>query len=413
MVRTPQPRRRQARSLANDARILDAVVTLLDSKGWEETSITGIAAQAGLTHPAVLDRYSNRAAAVVAAWDERIAADFRRALSALISVVDTQPVDADSLLDVLDYFVYPTPATRAAAEVLLVARYDTTLAEAVDRSVGSDLQEWLTPTRGRLTRAQAARRGFVIGLAIGTLIESRLRIPEDDFDLTQDVWHIAAALSTRELPTKLPSERAEHLFEPPRFDLQDPALEDLLAATLEEVGEFGFEAATVKRIASRAGYTTGLIFRRYDHKLSLFLDATQRMLAQSGVANQEYQVRIAAATSPGVADATMTREFMRPEHRQLRTIAYEQYRIAWHDPVMQGTFAAAQDEILAYYVSAAPELSLEQARGRTFLAFARGAGMGALADLSSSAADLPYDVVSVPLVELSGGSGVLAQDIPD
>lgn len=406
MVRTPQPRRRQARSLANDARILDAVVALLDSKGWEETSITGIAAQAGLTHPAVLDRYSDRAAAVVSAWDERIAPGFRGALAAVIAAVDAQPVDGDTLLEALEYFVYPAPQTRAAAEILMVARYDAALDAAVDQSLGADLRQWLMPVRGRLTRSQAARRGFAVGLALGVLVEARGRIPDVEFDFRPEITNIAAALGSRTFPVRLPVARAEHLFEPPRFDLNDPALESLLAATLAEVGEFGYEAATVKRIASRAGYTTGLIFRRYPNKLALFIDATQRILSNSGVANQEYFIGVAEATSAGIADATGVREFMRPELTHLRTITSEQYRISWHSETMQKTFAAAREDLLVYYMAEAPGISVEQARAKAFLGLARGIGMPLLADLCPAASDLPYDVVSVPLFEGSGGSGI-------
>ena len=404
--RSAPPRPRQARSIANDARILDAVVARLDAAGWEETSITAIAAQAGLTHPAVLDRYADRAAAVVSAWRERIAPDFHRALADVIAATDGQPVSATDLLHALEYFLYPTPEARAAAEVLRGARYDATLAAAVEETLAAELRAWLTPVRGRLTRAQAARHGFAIGLALGVLIESRRRVPEADIDFTPDLANIASALSARILPVRLPAERAEHLFDPPRFDLQDPALEDLLAANLAEVGEFGYESATVKRIATRAGYTTGLIFRRYDNKLALFLDATQRMLTNSGVANQEFQRRIAETTSTGIADATLTREFMRPELKQLRTITYEQYRLSWHDAQMQDAVVAAQEEILAFYMGAVPGMTVEQARARAFLALARGAGIGLVAELYPPAAELPYDVVSLPLAEMSGGAGI-------
>ena len=97
----------------------------------------------------------------------------------------------------------------------------------------------------------------------------------------------------------------------------------MLAATLDEVGRLGYEKATLKRIASAAGFTTGLIFARYADKLSLFLDATDRMLAGAEAANHAFLTQVAEATSPAVAEATFTREMMRPDLKPVRIITYE------------------------------------------------------------------------------------------
>ena len=131
---------------------------------------------------------------------------------------------------------------------------------------------------------------------------------------------MAEALSAPATPTRLLIRQADHLLEPPSFGVEDPVLTALLAATLEEVGRLGYEKATLRRSASAAGFTTGLIFARYDDKFWLFLEATDRMLAVSEVANHAFLTQVADATSPGVAEATFTREMMRPDLKSVRII---------------------------------------------------------------------------------------------
>lgn len=382
----------------NDARILDAVVERLDSGGWEETSLVQIARQAGLTHPAVLDRYDSRTTAVIDAWHQRLAPPLLDALRQCMAALDAA-VRGDDLAAALDTFIYPDPRMRAAAEVLLVSRYEPALGAAVASTLGADLDQWLTPRRGRLTRAQAARHAFLLALALGSVVEGRRRLPSMPLDVEFEISIMAQALNERVFPVTLPTARATHLSEPPNFGTDDPALQALLSATLAEIGHLGFEAATVKRIAERAGYTTGLIFRRYSSKRDLFLDATARMLTSAGTANHEFQLSLWDKVSSGVADATLTREFMRPELKELRTITYEQYRLSWHDAEMQASFADAQEQVQRETQEIFPHLTAEQASARAFFALARGAGVGLVAELHQGAWQLPHDVVTVPLTD--------------
>jgi AcrR family transcriptional regulator len=392
------PRRRQARSIANDKRIIEAVVERLDHGGWEETSPVQIAQQAGLTHPTVLDRYPSRAQAVVAAWKYLLAPPLLEALDACVGILaQDEELSGDDLGDVLAPFVHPGPELRAAIEVLLVARYEPRIALAVHDVLNERLEAWLAPRRGILSRTDAARHAFVLTLALGLLIETRRHLPDEIPDLRQELADVAAALSMPSAPVRLPAAQARHLLEPPTFDLDDPALESLLVATLREIGSHGFEGATLKTIAAEAGYTTGLIFRRYDSKLSLSLDATQRMLTNAERANEAFLASVAASSSLAVADATMTREFMRPELREMRTITFEQYRLSWHNEGMQESFRATQEEFARSLVEHEHGLSRQQALSRSFVSLARGAGIPLLADLYPPAAGLPFDVVTIPL----------------
>jgi AcrR family transcriptional regulator len=394
-------RPRQARSVANDAAIQDATVSLLDEAGWEACAPGRIAESAGLSRSAVLERYGDRTGAVVSAWTERLAPVARQALGEVLHAVGApgSVTEPRSLLAGLRPFFSPDESMRAVAEVLLVARYVEPLADAVAASLGTDLDAWLTPLGSRLSKEQAARHAMTVIVAVGMLVEARTGHRIASNDLQGEVEAFSRALDAEVTAVKLPATRAMHLAVRPVLEDADPALLNLLTATLAEVGERGYEAATVTRIARASGYTKGLLFGRYANKRELFLDATNRGLAGAAQANEAFQQRVAATTTPGIADAVITRETMRPELKSMRTITTEQFRLAWHDEDMRATFSALQDTLTRDYRAAAPHLTTGQARGHIFFELARGIGMGIVADLHPTAWKLPYDIVLVPFID--------------
>lgn len=386
-------RSRQARSVANDDRILEAAVRLLDREGWEGCSVARVAEVAGLSRPPILNRYVNRTGVVEAVWRERLLRPVRDSLLACINAVSRR--DAQALQDSLAACQDPDPLLRAGIEVILVSRYEDRLRPCVIQTL--DLDAFVSPNSGRLTGADAARNAFVLSLALGMLVESRRIGAWDQIDTTDDIARIARAIGADIESTPLPTERAEHLFQPPDFDVDSAPLAAVLGATLTEVGELGFEGATLQRIARESGYSTGVVFQHYEGKRDLFLDATMRMLTNAQRHNLAYLSSIAEQHGPGIADATMMREFLRPELRSVRTITLEQYRMAWHDPIMEGPFRDAQHDFVEATLQMNPTMSRAQAQSRAFIALSRGIGIGVLADLTPDAWKLPYDVVTVPL----------------
>ena len=388
-------RPRQARSLANDDRILEAALLLLDREGWEACSVARIAEDAGLSRPPILNRYVNRTGVVEAVWRERLLQPIRDALMACVDAVSRR--DGAALQDALAACQDPDPFLRAAIEVILVSRYEDRLGPCVIQTL--DLDSWVTPRTGQLTPADAARNAFVLSLALGMLVEARRIGAWDQIDTTDDVRLIATALETDIESKPLPARRAEHLLQPPVFNVDNAPLAAVLEATLTEVGEHGFEGATLQRIARESGYSTGVVFQHYEGKRELFLDATMRMLTNALRENLTYLSGIAEEHGPGIADATMMREFLRPDLRNVRTITLEQYRMAWHDPIMEGPFQDAQREFVEGTLASDPTMSRTQAESRAFIGLSRGAGIGVLADLTPDAWKLPFDVVTRPLVE--------------
>lgn len=393
-------RPRTARSARYDRAILDAAVTLADLEGWPSVTFSRVAAQAGLSRTAVLSRHPDRAALAAAAWRQRLAGPFADALAAVIDAgpAVNRPVDVENLTQALSAFGYPNEGMRATAELLLVSRYELALQESVDATAGAKLGEWLTPRRGRLSRAQAAQRGFLVALAIGLLLEAR-RQPAARIDLDGALVRVSYALSNPAPASWLPTTAAAYMDAPVAFDTDDPAWDAVLQATLDEVGTHGYDAATVDAIARASGYTQGVIFNRYATKLEMFLDATDRMLSSTGRQAAQFQAGLAAAHGDGIADAVMIRELMAPHRKAIRTITFEQLRLAWHQPDMLTAFRTALADPTVTIVAERPELTEDQARSLIHIEFARGLGSGLLADLHPDASKLPYDVVLVPFIE--------------
>lgn len=393
----PVPRVRQSRAVANDERILDAAEAILAEDGWEEASVLRVAERAGLSRRAVLSRYGDRAGIVSAVWTARLAAPLLVALEGVIATQNAPGSDR-GLSNGLAPLMRPSPQLRAAAEVLIVASFQGDVNDAVLAALREPLDTWLTPNRKGLTRSRASRNVALLGLALGVLVETRSYPDITDFDVATELGHVAWALQQEVAPHRLPATRAAYLEAEPILD-PDPGMAAMLAAVLRLVGRDGYEAATVDRIAAECGRTSGFIFGHYRNKRDLFLDASERALAQAEEASEAFLDGLSQSLPPGIADAVLTREIMRPDFRGLRTNTLEQYRLSWHDDDFLAAFLAPRTTYVQRIINSEPGLSLPRARGRAFIGLARGIGYALLAQLSPDIYALPHDVVSVPLID--------------
>lgn len=388
--------------MRNHEALLDAATRCLDEEGWAGLALGRVSKVAGLSISPARARFTDRNGLAVALWRERLAGPAVSALTQLVGLAGSgQPVEAGALGLALAPFVRPDRTMRCAVELVIVARYEPTVGTAVRESLGPVLDDALTPMRGRLARADAARRAYLLIVALGLLLEGR-RPGVAELDLSTVLQSTAAALSASTAPARLPAASATHLDAGAVFATGDPAWDRLLQASLDEIGSRGYDAATVDVIARASGSSQGLLFGRYATKRDLFLDATRRMLGEATALNVAFQERIGESHSLGIAEAVMLREWMDPRRFALRTIGLEQYRVGWHDPEMQ----AAMDAEQAPVVERLLELwSAEDGRaaGLARVHLARAAGMGPLllADLHPEAYLLPYDVVTEPLSELT------------
>lgn len=403
-------RARSGRAQLNDTTILNAAVALIAEQGWESATLAAVAGRAGLSTRPVYDRFVDRGQLAAAVWQDACVPALVPAMQRLLGTVSGGPgtVDPDQFHSALAPFVRPDSVMRAAATLLIVGGYEPQLREQVDPSLGVVIKPAITPSDGGLTAAQAARNAYAVSVGLGLLLMAQWK-RASDLDLSGEISRVAVALSSEVAPTELPAESAAHLDDMALFDTGDPVLDDVLQATLDQVGRYGLERATMQRIARAAGVSEGFVFRRYPTKMDLFLDATNRVVERAGALNSDYMTELAARFSPGVSAATMTREIMRPGIELQRGINLEQVRLTWHNEPMRRVYQAAMDAIPP---SSAEHLTLDiptapdEVAASLHVSEAVAIGAILLATMQPDAWNLPYDVVTVPLltVPLDGAS---------
>jgi len=298
----------------------------------------------------------------------------------------------------LEPFLRPDATLRSAIEILVMSQFDLRLGAAVTDWAGHKVAGWCNPSTE--DPARSARCAYLTSVALGLLL-ARTRAAVADLDLRGESWLLFEALQSDATPAQLPDVRADHLERFLEFDSEDPALDALLRATMEEVGRVGFDAATTAGIGRASGYSEGLLFARYPSKVELFVDATRRQHAQNWRLNEEFQQTVAAAHGAGVAEAVVIREFQRPHLRVERAINLEQVRLALHDDRLREVQWGELDAMVAAATSNDPDWLPAVSAAHLHMAVAIGLGSVCLTLLVPDAWQLPYDVVAVPLDELT------------
>lgn len=392
-------RPRQSRAIANDERVLDAALQLIDQEGWRGLSMAPVAAAAAVSRTVVLNRFKDRPALAVGVWTQRLAETLNTALQQLVATVTASadaPLTGPRLWTALEPFAVPDREMRAAAELLIIGRYEPAVGEAIATTLTAHIAQWLDSSGGTANRMRAAVRAFALNIAFGLMIEAR-RHPLDALDFTTELTALATALADPTQPSALPRAHAKHLDRVDNFDTGDDDLNLLLRATLEEVGTRGYEAATIEQIAGATGRTQGFIFSRYSSKRELFLDAQAQYSTRAAMLNEDLIRRIAGSSSLGIAEAVVTREFMRPERRRVMNVMLELYRLSWHDPEILRVIDQGYEDVFRVYREKARGEPLARVDAMLVMELARGNGPQILAGLSDTAWKLPYDVVTVSL----------------
>lgn len=293
-------------------------------------------------------------------------------------------------------FLRPDAELRAATEFLVVSQFNEGLAGLVQRSVGASVAQWCSASEAGAPLA--ARRAYLIAVALGLLL-SRTRRSVAQMEIgAEAALHLQAVSAARE-PVPVPDTRAGHLAEFLDFTTGEPALDDLLRATLEEVGRVGYDAATTAAIGRASGHSEGLLFARYPSKVEAFMDATRRQHAVGWRRNEEFIQSLTASHGPGVAEAVMIREMQRPELRHGRAISLEQVRLALHDERLREVQWGELDTLVDETLSKDPQWYTANSEAHLHMSVAIGLGVTVLPLLAPDAWELPYDVVTIPLDE--------------
>lgn len=389
---TAWPAPRQTRALRNDERILDAAAELTATEGWAALVPSRVAAASGVSRSTVQERFPDRSALGAAVWERRCHEPITDALSSLLTglTTDVTPAERAGRVAALSQ---PVPALQAASELLISAHYDPSLRDVVDGSLGT----MVGPLLKVRDRAKAGSTGYLLAVGLGLLLAAR-RTGSDSIDLAPIGEALASAVGQHRRPTSLPAATAPHLTGDLDLAPDDPRLNALLNAALREIGAHGFDGASVDRIAKASHHTKGLVFSRFDSKLELFLEATRRQQSLAFAANEAFMQEVTAEHGRGIAEAVAIRELQRPHLDYSRAIAMEQLRLTWHYAELKQAQEADLDAVVAQ-MAASEDTHFAHSAAVVHFAFAAGLGVALLPLLYPNAYRLPYDVMTVPLVE--------------
>ena len=374
-----------------DAPAPDRALARTDSRDRLATALTSIG---------MLQETTEEAALPSVEPVERLRAGLRQALAAAEDLdrmaLRSAGPSAAWLAASYERFLRPDAALRAATEFIVVSQFNEHLASQVQANVGARVADLCSTTT--VDPPTAARRAYVIATALGLLL-SRTRRSAAALDLCDEAaLHLQAIRAERE-PVPLPPTRAKHLDEFLDITTGEAALDDLLRATLEEVGRVGYEAATTVAIGRTSGHSEGLLFARYPSKVEAFMDATRRQHAIGWRKNEEFIGSLTAEHGPGIAEAVMVREMQRPHLRLGRAISLEQVRLALHDERLRDVQWGELDTLVDETLSKDPQWYTANSEAHLHMSVAIGIGVTALPLLAPDAWELPYDVVTVPLDE--------------
>ena len=386
-----------ARVLRNNERLLDAAVSAAATEGWTGLTFVGVADRAGLSRRPLQDRYSDASQMMAAVWRERCGPALTKTLETCVAAsgIDGGGSGAD-LARAMAVLVHPDDTHRAAAELLMIAQFDSVVHDEVLASLGERVAQWCD-TSVSDNKARAAQHAYLISVGLGLLIFGR-RAATADLDLSDICDALHQALSSPSLPVRLPNDDFAHLDRPVPFATGDSTTDALLQATLDAVGLEGYDRMSVDRIATNAGSSQGALFARYPTKLALFIDATRRQNAVAVRLNAAAMTAVEESRGEGVAEATAIREFQRPFRAHLRAITLEGIRVAWHDDDLRQAVVRELAEYEAE-VGATGTPSFPTSAWFHF-AFAVGVGVLMLPLLFEPCWKLPYDVVTSPLIDL-------------
>jgi AcrR family transcriptional regulator len=390
----------QARVLRNDALILDGALEAAAADGWPGLALMAVARRVGLSQRPVATRFADRSELACTVWRERAAPALLAALDQALSsagLLQGKP-SAPRFQESMESLARPDSNLRAAAELLVMSNFDLTLAQEVGAGFGAQVQEWCAPQRGKVTRALAARRAYLLIVALGLVAVGR-RPGADLIVLTGELDSLLAALQAAATPGSLPSAHLQHVEDDVPFGTGDPIQDALLTSVLRLVGTSGYEGASTARIARDAGFAEANIFLRYKSKLELFIDASVRHQALGFPANAQFQQGLEELYGAGVTEAVMLREILRPEFAHQRSVTVEELRVSWHDAGL----LVKQEETFAAFVTqqseANPEWTAVTSQARVHMGLATGFGVMLLGIVAPDAGSLPFDVVTIPLLD--------------
>ncbi|MSZ57401.1 MAG: TetR family transcriptional regulator [Actinobacteria bacterium] len=386
-------RARPVSAIRNDLTLERAAIEVIADSGWDAASMLAVSSRAGLTYGAVYSRFDDRSAWGVRLWESALLPALQSVLSGVLQASAGTP---DEFEAAMSRCASPSPTVLAAVEVLLASRFDPVMRGPIESAVGT----WLG--RACLSRSDVSAQQAVVAaagcyLAFGLVLASR-RPGIEGLRLSEEFARYHRAFGSPAEPRALPKDRARHLEIAP-FNTGDERIDRVFHAAVRVIGEVGYHRATTARICRASGVSAGFLYKRYSSKLDLAIAATDAMLAAGFEANAAFTERLTRKHGVAIAEAVTWRELQRPELQVKRALDLETNRLAMFDVGMRAVRQRTETEFIASLPADRHQGAL---RAFVHTEIAMGLGVHAVANLVPRVWKLPFNVVTEPLLGLTG-----------
>ncbi|MEY2711599.1 MAG: hypothetical protein RL487_1382, partial [Actinomycetota bacterium] len=267
------------------------------------------------------------------AWEKSIWPALREVLeSAFRAAVDRDPSAMDAAVDlwVRHCADDSVPDIGSAAEVIVAARRDETLAEVVHHDINELLAAY-----GAGPGTSGALRELLL-LTAATLIGSALlnSAVGGESSAMVNPSELLRAFVMGAPPAPASTERDVTAAVVARARTGDDVRDALIDATEYVIARSGIHRATVSRIARRAGVSVGAIYGLYENKESLVIDCVSVIHPPQAQRELEAWVRMKVDSEFRAGMSANLRAFLSPELRLWRMFRIECLVAARHSPAL-------------------------------------------------------------------------------
>ena len=279
-------RAKSARSLANSAKVLDAVRKNATKVGLDELSVSSVAKLCGLSTGSIYSRFEDADEMAIALWEQVVKQPFKQRLWRGVDYIYT-PNSSRLVIDeeatFKADFENPDEISKLGVEFLVVAKRNNAIGEVVIPEVSTWFNEF------GLNQANSEINNAAIALGLSASIGTAMRA----FALGSNSDWLAIASGIRDAVTA--ARRATPLTRPPDlplpklFEIQtgNPVRDALIIAVGQVVATSGYSRATISRIVRKSGLSNGSLYNLYENKEELTDDAMQMTLAYASGVNRE------------------------------------------------------------------------------------------------------------------------------
>ena len=279
-------RAKSARSLANSAKVLDAVRKNATKVGLDELSAGSVAKLCGLSTGSIYSRFEDADEMAIALWEQVVKQPFKQRLWRGVDYIYT-PNSSRLVIDeeatFKADFENPDEISKLGVEFLVVAKRNNAIGEVVIPEVSTWFNEF------GLNQANSEINNAAIALGLSASIGTAMRA----FALGSNSDWLAIASGIRDAVTAArrttPLTRPPDLPLPKLFEIQtgNPVRDALIIAVGQVVATSGYSRATISRIVRKSGLSNGSLYNLYENKEELTDDAMQMTLAYASGVNRE------------------------------------------------------------------------------------------------------------------------------